>query len=361
MRYLVLAWFGGLWAVGCPAAAVYLERFENGVAGWQSVPEGGDLTVQREVAKEGSALQYSYQLAGEPPIVVGPVSSPPLNARSLRLQLRTSARAALAVALNEQDGSSWVSIVQSRANVWQALDIGLDRLQLSKDSRDENGKLDIAQVAHLVVIDATGLVGLLGDQTADAVRTRSLWLDDVSLETAESPTQYSATGKLPFLLDNFETDLLSWFALNGEVEPDPAKGRLLWTYTGGKPKPGQITAILGTVGPLPATGATHLVLTLQSERAMKLIVVLQEQARDGRDESRYLMLVDVPFQRTAQSLALDLTEFKLETDNGGKDENGKLDLDQIETLILADLEALAGQEPGLNSVSIEELEVIGVQ
>ncbi len=335
-------------------AALWSESFDNGLGTWQTFPGGGELTVQKEVAQHGAALQLRYQVTGKF-LAVGTPLATAAGARTLRFHLRTRPAAVVFVTVSEQDGSGYGTFIDSPDDVWQEVELGLDRLRLNEDSTDENARLDTEQLGSFGVADISKLIG----RTPAAAGDHYLWLDEVQLATDEAANAYSPDGHLPFMLDRFDAGPLSWLAMSGTLRIDAEAGHLVWDYDGEKPNNQSFCAILGTVGPLPAKGATHLLVTLQSLRPAKLAVAFQEQKRGDRDQSRWYFVIDLPAGTAPQTVAVPLNDLQLDTNNGAGDENLVLDLDQVDTILIGDGEVITNQRPGPNTVRIDELELIG--
>jgi hypothetical protein len=95
-------------------------------------------------------------------------------ARGLHLRLKTERDATLLVTLKEKDESRYQQTVTLRADEgWKELSSTLTAFKLADDGKDENGKLDPAQIIELGIVDLTALAG------GDANAQNNLWLDDL--------------------------------------------------------------------------------------------------------------------------------------------------------------------------------------
>jgi hypothetical protein len=316
------------------------------------------LTVQTKMAHEGNALECVYTVDKQAPVAgVGVLVAPRLGeAKSVRFWLRTTKMAVISVALKETDGSQYQTLLTSPADAWSEVDLGVDRFRLAPGNKDENSTLDLEQVNWLGVMDITKVMP--GLKSADGERT--LWLDDFSVDSDPSVSAYSPDGKLPFILDNFSGNFVPYVAFDGTLTHDKQDGALVWQYTGDKPE-GAMNFIFATLGPLPAKGPTHLLITLSATRATQLFVVMQEEAREGRDESRYSTVIGVPASPDFKTYTVPLKDMTLVTADGGTDENGRLDVDQVSALVIGDLEVLNGQQPGPNKIFIDEVQLFAAK
>lgn len=347
-----------LTAAASPAEPLYQDDFDTAPLRWNSYRPDATVIAQNDTAKAGAALETTYELLLKRQIhAVGTGFDVSLaGARRVCLSLRSSQPGVFLVALGESDGSRYDSMISSPGGVWLDLQISLDRFKLADDSDDENGQLDAAQLNTLGVGDLSAM--LTGGGKTDP-GSRTFWLDNVSIDTDEALNAYSFNGALPYILDDFNAGYLGWITVGGETTLDTQQHQLVWNYTGEKPD-GGFSALVAPLGALPKQGATHLLLTLGSDRPMQLVVVLQESKREAKqlDESRYLSIVSIPGGTQAGTYAVKLSELTLSTDDGGSDENGKLDLDQVGTLILADLDVIIGNGAP-NTLRVDSVELAG--
>jgi hypothetical protein len=72
-----------------------------------------------------------------------------------------------------------------------------------------------------------------------------------------------------------------------------------------------------------------------------------------------MTVLEVPASEASTTYAVALDEVKLDTDNEGSDENGRLDLDQVSVLILGDAGVFGGAATEDNVLQLEEVELIG--
>ncbi|MBI2191504.1 MAG: CIA30 family protein [Planctomycetes bacterium] len=155
--------------------------FRADVEGWTAV-FGGDVSEER------GELAYRYDITAWQLRAVM-VENPPIpdTAQQIRLRLRSSHTDKLTLALEEADGSSYVTEVALTPGQWKDVDVPLSSFHLNPDAKDDHGKdendrLDLSQVRYLQVVDLAGLVhGLLGSKPGEVkVRDARLTLDDVS-------------------------------------------------------------------------------------------------------------------------------------------------------------------------------------
>jgi len=339
------------WAAPRP---LFLETFDLGDGGWKPFgAEGATVTTQTAVARQGSALESRYRLDKDRrlhALVCEPKVSLK-DARSIRFWLRTSQRATMIVLFQETDAGGkgrYATMFVSEPETWQRVELSVDRFRLTDDTTDADGKLDMDQIAGVGIGDMSGLLGgVQGDPD------RRLWLDEVQVDGGDCATAYSATGRLPFVLDGFEQDFACWLPTVGKTERDKKQGHLVWTYGTEQPQ-GGIPGLISMVGPLPAKGARQLVLHWCSKRARQIAVLLTEEKRGTRPERRYYQLVDAPVGDKPETTALALSAFQLDKRDRPNDTKA-LELPNVSLLTLVDFSLVAKQADGENTIRLEEV------
>lgn len=354
---LGLAW-AAVWQASAAAEVLLKYDFENGLATWDKLGSAQPLTVQKAVAHDGSALECKYQVDGQNRVGgCGVLVAPRLaTAKSLRFWLKTDKTAVLKIQLNESTGAQYQTLITSPADTWSQVDLSMDRFRLASGAKDGNGTLDLAQVNWIGVMDITKYIS----DAPGVDGPRSLWLDDVAVLTDPSPTAYSPDGKLPFVIDNFAGNFITWVAGDGALSRNKQDSAMVWQYAGDKPQI-KNNYIFSTLGPLPAAGPTHLLLTLSSTRATQLYVVLQTAAKAGKEEQRFSTVIGVPASPEFKTYTIALKDLHLVPGAGPAPANATLDLAECSTLVIGDLEVLNGQQPGNNKLFIEEIQLFGAK
>jgi hypothetical protein len=351
-------------AAGGPEALIQWS-FDDGAGGWQALDPAAQVTVTHDAALArpdgGGALQCTYTTAaGQFAAVMAPVDVDLSAAKSLHFWIRTSKVAMLFAFVTERDGSRYNLPFTSLSDRWQEASLGLDELRLADDSSDENGRLDPGEIGAVAIADISSFLADAAKQVpfimAPDLGPTTLFLDDVSItaKPVEPRWKEITVGGQPALrLDGFERAPLEWFVLAGkgvEVEYDQeykTEGdyalRLQYDLPAGK--------IFGALTPLPSAaiaGAKQLSLSLMSEVATTLLVELKE-----RDDSKYQTMVPLPADGKLQPYAIPLSSMKLADDS--TDENGRIDPDQLKELTLGDLSALAGGQPQVSTLWLDDV------
>lgn len=342
-------------AAATPAAPLLVERFENGTGVWEAHGCDGGPVSDGQHAADGLALRIDYTATPGFHAAALQLQQSLVGARTLRFWIYTKERAMLLAVVQEENDATYAAMISCPAGEGQQVELGLDRLMLWADSKDDNDRLDLDRVNLLAIADMSGeLKGVL-----DGPGARAMWLDDFQVLTDPPSNVYSRDGELPFRLADEASPLWTWLPLVGELSRAEGHG-VSWSYDGTPSSPTfhGINAIGLMLGALPAAGATHLLLTIASERAARLAVVLQESASPaaGRNESRYIKPQQIQGGGQPLTVALALSDFVMDTDAG--DENQKLDLDQVHLLLLADAETGQGTIALPNVLRVEAVELV---
>lgn len=343
-----------------------LWSFDEGTGAWHSVAPTATLQVTADSnvirgEEHGAVLEYSYvpetgALAG----VFTPTGGNLLTAKSLRFWLRTTHLTLMLAIASEDDGSNYHAGFTSLPDRWQEIALDFSEFQLGEDSSDENNHLDASQIVSIGVIDATGMIAQLAAQVPFLVlpdlRDSVFWLDDVSLSAETVPPRWSATeidGKRAVRLESFEATPLQWLVMAGkgmDLEYDSeykAEGEFSLRLHYEVP-PGKLIGILTAPKGPDLADMRRLRLWLMSEVACSVIISLNEQ-----DGSNYNHMLDVQPGGQLQPFDLELAAFRLGQDS--RDENGRLDLDQLKELVIADVSVLTGKTVPVNTLWVDDL------
>ncbi|MHB0998285.1 MAG: LamG-like jellyroll fold domain-containing protein [Armatimonadota bacterium] len=165
------------------AAPQHRFSFEGSNEGWASITSLPDsenssrmeaslaLTNEPSDVKVGkSSLKAHYRIEEKKMAgIIRPVDG--LNARGIRVWLKTDSPTTLVMGFVERDGSAYMRIVQTSPNKWEFVESPFTSFTLSDDSSDENNGLDPDQVGSLLIVDAGGFLPGAGIE-------RTLWVDE---------------------------------------------------------------------------------------------------------------------------------------------------------------------------------------
>lgn len=355
--------------------------FEDGVQGFTALnlKNGApveDATVKLEQVKAkdqvkvgDGALSYSYKLeAGTVRFLVLPTKVA-AGTKALKFWVRSNTPTILAISLREPDDSRYGVSVTVPAFDWTQVALNLDELVLAADSQDENGKLDLDAIDTLTIFDfATFLVNTgnaaLANAIPNALGPRQLWLDHFQLATEAAP---QSTGSFKFgtneyhVVDNFDAGTVRWTPLRvnfGAMPPSfeifPSDSTLKVLTEAAAPGQGKSPVEPGGKGlryayKRGAQQAYGLTCNLEGRKlgavnklklslnvSQKSLLVVQVKEKDGSEYTQTLLPDAATGWRNL--------EFPFDTlvlGNESKDENNKLDPDQIKEVTILDASGFA--------------------
>jgi len=351
--------------------------FEDGTQGFSPIvfkdgalaqDANSTVTVVKDLAKAGQgALSYAYKPEANAFRALIAEAKLPAGTQSVSLWLRSNARTALMFSLREEDGSSYELSTYVPAHEWVLVSANLSEFRPGSDSKDENDKLDADQVRQIGLLDIANIFvsAPAGTLTTDFSAQRQVYLDDLKLSADRLPQasgDVTVGGQKARLLSNYENGLVDWLPVrvtigNGpafDLFPETASLKVLTEAAA--PGPGKTALDPGGKGlrvsykrgaqeiyafvrsfetqPLPAT-ADRLRLSINASQKSMLIIQVKE-----KDDSEYQYVIAPDNSVGWQNLDLPLGSLTL--GDNSKDENQKLDPDQIKELTILDASAFAG-------------------
>lgn len=351
-----------------------LDDFESGVGAWFPAQMGSgkgpgvdttarlQSTDQADLVKSGKhAMEYHYKISPNAfPLLMHQIAGRKLaEAAGVRLWVKTTEPTVLVMSLGERGGARYSAQFYCAKDRYQQVALDLADFQLDDDAKDTDGKLDLAEVNSITLADAAAFLAAHFKGIAQGDRT--IYLDGLEvLPKAEggSNTQGGVAWQ-----DDFHGGAIRWLPLRLNLNPftvelmtnatldiieskDRAAGAraLQFSYF---VSANSVAGLMRPLAPLKADSAKSFRIALRSDADTTLIINLKE-----RDESEYHYQLAISKADGWKELALPLTDFKLGDDK--KDENGRLDLDQLKEMALADISMGVGN-PGKNTLWIESL------
>ncbi len=331
-----------------------------------------EVVTDKTKAKVGEgSLRYNFTI--QPKVIPAAIAftTIPSDVRSVRFWVKSGTATFIVFGMDEKDGSRYQVGFYVPADAWQEVRVNLDEFHLADDSKDENGRLDPAQVQTIGVVDISAI---LVNLVPELKGTRTLWLDEVTFSTRAEPRtfgEFQQDGKTVLVVDSFETDLVRWtaatiffnpfaisltpdgvFGTTGDdcaktVEPTGSQSARSLKVTYQRPQMGVFLLVRG-LGRTDLSRADRLVLHLKSAKQGMFIVQLKE-----RDDSEYVTQVPIDSDGAGwQRVEVALRDFVL--GENSSDENNKLDADQIKELKVLDVTGLL-QAGGENTLWLDSV------
>lgn len=331
------------------AKVVKTWNFEDGLSGWETMDQQGNVSLAAgtgEVAEGSLALHLSFkrvatkaemQQRGMPGSIVAQVQLPPEPTPTcLEFAVRVKLLTPLVVSLSEDDGSRYQQVVTVMPGKWHRAKMYFSQFQLADDSSDENGRLDGSQINALAFIDASLFSVILGEEMKAApIRIATMaggeneiWLDAIRLTDEPAPSENvveDASSALP--------RFLTLLGPKAQLSREDAglDGKPCWVLRYDMAAR-EVGGMMWGLPPGALTGTAGLRLVMQADRP--LAYVLQVKEADG---SEYNVLLQLEAGKKLDQ-QFPWPDFTLGDDS--TDENGRLDVDQIAAVMLADATGL---------------------
>jgi hypothetical protein len=371
--------------VGCQsthqtvAQATPKYSFDNELAGFAAWRMDGfegtedtesSVEIVRDGAKVGAgALLYSYQVKPQPILSLASITGVPAGTESVDFWMRSDTSTQFYLYLAEEDASTYLLPFHLPSQKWTRVTANLDEFVLSDTATDENGKLDLAQVAEIGFYDlATIRLGApenLAYVVPNRQGSRKIWLDDLEFSEKRVPQARGVvktdTGSA-LVVDNFDAGLIRWMpvkwvvgegskyeycpdnislqvladgaGLGGAKSPAAPGGRVLrFTY---RRNTDEGYAVYLQLEKQDLSRAERLLLDLRMSRKSK--VLLQVNENDGTE---YRTTLPSNGGTGWQSVDVALSDFTVNEDCC-QDENNALDVPQINAIAIKDVSSHAG-------------------
>ena len=229
--------------------------------------------------------------------------------------------------------------------------LNLSELTLDDRAKDSNGKLDLDQIGSLTIFDIGGFLALF---LPEMKGTRTMMLDDVSFSSTPVPLTTGATQVtkvVPIhLVDNFESPVIRWLPISVDfseapkfnlfegavaVDKDVPEGGGKQSLKFSHPRKGKkIHGILRNLEKVDLSKAVSIDLSVKASHDGTYIVAIEEKGGARYNKKIDLLLGDW------KTYSWKLSDFTLAEDS--RDDNGKLDADQIKQITIADVTTLMG-------------------
>jgi hypothetical protein len=374
MRRLKRGWRYGWFMIGValPAATyggsapLVHHTFEEGVSGWTAMGTNSKVALTREAAyvKEGkAALQFDYAVGkGEMGALMLPTSDGALaKTKSFHFWVRADHTTTLAVALQEKQGGRYSALFMAPKDGWQQVELALSDFILGEgkdDPKDPDNQLDLDQVEGVGITDLAQVFAQIEDDTLRELLggqpgSHTLYLDDFAVSDEALPEAATAAdGEVR--LDRFDRPQLQWLAV-GDVLLSAVRGAGLGearAESGLKAEyrqgPGKIAGLVRHLPHGKLSGMERVMLDVASARPTEIVVQVEEKSG-----GKYNKQVSIPGDSKVQKLSLAFSEFTASGDS--KDDNARLDLDQVTQILILDLSGFTGVEEGDNTLRVSNL------
>jgi hypothetical protein len=345
----------------CQGTSLLKSTFEENEGGWITFGGNSKISISHDAdnIKEGKgALQYSYNIAkGEMGALALPTSVGDLTKmKSLKFWLKTDHTTPIVVFLQEKDGGRYSAAFTVEQNKWQRVELAASDFNLNTgpgDPKDPNDKLDVDKIESMGLGDFAQFF-IQGDANVTALLNiksgpHILYLDEV-LVTDEALPSYSSTLNGELRLDNMSRPQISWIGI-GQVKLSQTLGKPL----DGKSlqadyhmSQGKVMGLLKSISKGALTGSKQLTFSIASAKPTKLLVQVEEKSG-----GKYNAMVDLEGSSTAKEVKLVFADFNQADDS--KDDNSKLDMDQVIQILFIDFTGIVGEVNQDNTIWINNV------
>lgn len=334
---------------------VVRQDFEDSVASWAKFGDTAQISVARadeDVHGGQGALQFNYRL--QPRNLAALVladTAPLVGASTISFWAKSRAASTMAFAIKEHGGGTWIALFHLPEDKWQRVELSPSDFTSGLgpgDPGDADGKLAMDKIEWAGIGDFAQF--LLMDPNPELLKLfgiepglRAFWLDDVAFDpTKPQPPAPGAS----IVVDNFAAPQLSWIPLAGteiareEKAIDGAQmPGLSLSYT---QVPAKLSGVVRRVNSAGWAGATSISLRLASDTRASLVLQLEE-----RGGGKYFMPIAAPGDGEVKAQSFSVSQFQPSPES--KDNNGKLDMDQVQQILLLDLAAFNPQAAQTNN------------
>lgn len=343
--------------------AIFRFNFNRDIGNWATFGNGSAacITTEPELVKEGrGALKYKYEIGkGFQGILITTFAEGKMsNVRSLRFWVRPDHTTTLSFILSEKDGGRYAVSFHAIKDVWTQAEFspGDFVLDEGKDApKDPDGVLDLELVNTLALVDVSQTYpqsDAISKLFPVKIGSHMLLLDDCNFYDTYLPSASNIKNG-EGSLDLFNRLQLNWVIL-GDMKIEMLKSDKPFEGAAIQAKYHQtkarITAISKRVSPGSIAQSKRLHLSVASEKEMKLLIQLEE-----RNGGKYSTVVMIPAGSMKVDLDLPFANFKASDDS--KDDNGRLDLDQVNQLLLLDASGIVDGADADNTLWLGNIKV----
>ena len=208
--------------------------------GWYTVAREGVLSIVNERGRRALQLDWVPK-TGEGWALVGVKGlTVERRPRSLAFSFMAEGITPVMFGVSEADGSTYQGYCYTPGGRWHDLLVDLDELMLADDSEDENGRLNVDQIAELIIVDLSNLSGEVRQSLGIKDGPQRLWLADLRLSDALAPHRSGWTDDGARIIYDFERDPVACLPLgspliefvDGPDDADPGAIRLTYDKDG---------------------------------------------------------------------------------------------------------------------------------
>ena len=343
--------------------ALFRFNFNRDIGNWTSFGSGSAtcITTEPELVKEGrGALKFKYEIGkGFQAILLTTFAEGRVaNVKTFRFWVRPDHNTTLSFVLSEKDGGRYSAAFYAVKDTWNQVELspGDFALDEGKDApKDTDRVLDMELVNSIAMIDVNQTYpqsDAISKMFPVKIGSHMLLLDDLGFFDSYLPSTSSVKNG-EGTLDLFNRLQLNWTVL-GDIQTEVSRSGKPVQGSGLQAKYHQTkTRLTGFSKRLVAGSiaqSKRLTFSAASEKDAKLLVQLEE-----RGGGKYNVIFSVPAGSSSVDFNVPYSDFKAGDDS--KDDNGKLDLDQVTQLLILDATGLISGTEADNELWIGNIKV----
>ncbi len=346
----------------CEKLPILQLNFETDESGWLAMGQSSKVSLTHEASnvKEGkAALKFDYGVKkNEFNLMVLPTPEEKIGKmQSLSFWVKPTHSTSLILVLSEKEGGHYNAMFSVSKNRWQHVELAPEDFTLGTgkdDPKDPDGKLDLEKVEGIGIADFgqilaqnddPNLAKLLHIQNGDQI----LFLDDFTVSETKIAVS-SSVDQSGYHFDSFVRPQLAWLTF-GEANltrmtDKPLTGSSLQADY--HQSAGTLAGIARAVNGKNLAGKTQLHFDAASSKPTTIRIQLEESGG-----GKYFINIDLPGSSEKKAITVNFADFNAADDS--KDNNSKLDLDQVTQIMFIDFSGLAGAVDQDNSFWLNNL------
>ena len=286
---------------------------------------------------------------GIPGALAMPLTATYPELRAVSFALRSALSTPIGVSLMEgDDGPRYTGLVYSNQGDWQQYTLGLDDFQFDINGpEDPDGRLTPENISAVAFIDMGGFFRKMTEESGmfyvPDPGEQTLWLDDLEFLSKAPAAPDLEEGIVPLI--DYKLPLMGAVIAGGDEvslqvdgEPDadrPVKADYVIPEQ-------TLFAMIHSVPPGKLVGIESLRLRLKVAKPTTLIVNLEEQGKPGdENKAAYNTTISLQPSEDLQDQTIPIAAFVLGEEHF--DANGRLDLEHVRMIMIADVSAIMGQ------------------
>ena len=314
----------GACLAGAQTEPLLSQTFKDNDGGWVAFGGTAKASVSHEAEitqPAAGALKFEYAISkGD---LNGLYLTTPLGswtkARNFKFRVHADSATTIVLALQEQDGGRYVSMVNVPKGLWQTIELSTSDFILATDKddpKDPDGKLDMDKVTGVGVVDMSQFFASVDNSVLAGLfdvklGSHQLYIDSFTVGSDSIPAGSTSLGD-DVQIETFNHPQLAWIGLGGvklvRAEEKPLTGPCLradYHQTPGKP-----TILSRAVPSWVLTGSKSISFDIATLKPAKIVVQLEQT-----DGGKYNAILDLPGGSLPTKAKLALTEFKRSDDS----------------------------------------------